>query len=309
MTSKERYAIGIDIGGTKIILALVSERGDIIHQKVFSTNSIRGPQVVLDEIIKEMAHFPSPTPVGIGIGVAGQVSWNGTLTWAPNLEWKDVPLRKIFRQVVNMPVAVLNDVRAAAWGEWNYGTNRRCHDMICLMIGTGIGGGVFVGGRMMVGAGNGAGELGHFPVQLNGLKCSCGNVGCLETVASGWGITKKAREASLDVASAEDVLKRAKQGDVTATTIVREAKEALVAACIGYSNVFNPSLLVVGGGLGLALPHLVEEIKVGIKTRAFKAASEELHVVEASLKHHAVAVGAAAFMLSQDETSHEVLSG
>lgn len=294
--------IGIDIGGTKIVIAIVDETGQILTQKVYPTNAELGPHAIVNNIVKEIEILKSSTslkPVTIGIGVAGQILLDGTVKFAPNLRWRQVPLKNLISDALQMPTWVMNDVRAATWGEWKYGAGKGANDLLCLMIGTGIGGGVVVGGRLLTGANNGAGEIGHFPVQLNGLKCTCGNIGCLETLASGWGIAKLAQQASLHVNSTKDVLKLAEQGNQASLEIIENATKAIVAGCIGYANVFNPSHLIIGGGLGLAIPNLLERIERGIKERAFEVASENLKVVRSSLMQDAVAIGAAAFAASE----------
>jgi glucokinase len=292
--------IGIDIGGTKIVIALVSEVGKILDQKVFPTNPQQGANAIINHVVQEAEKLKSNAsnqPKTIGIGVAGQILLDGTVKFAPNLGWREVPLKSLISDAVKMPVWVMNDVRAATWGEWKHGSGKGFDDILCLMIGTGIGGGAIIGGRLMTGANNGAGEVGHFPIELNGAKCTCGNTGCLETLASGWGIEKLAKQASLNASTARDVLKLAEQGDQISLGIIEKAIAAITAACIGYTNVFNPARLIIGGGLGLALPQLLERIESEIKARAFEAVSEKLKVVHSSLMQDAVAIGAAAFAI------------
>jgi len=321
--SDDRWGLGVDIGGTKIIIAHVAEGGNVLNQKIIPTNAQQGPLGVINHVIQEAHAIQSAArnnPMSIGIGMAGQILPEGIVEFAPNLGWHHVDLKGLISEALKIPVLILNDVRAATWGEWKFGAGKGFNDIVCLMIGTGIGGGAVIGGNLMTGANNAAGELGHFPVQLNGPKCTCGNLGCLESLAAGWAIAKQAKEAILhdsnrrgvfpgsenndiDSITAKDVLLLAGKGDQTAMLIINNAIEAIVAGCIGYANVFNPSRLIIGGGLGLALPHLIERIEKGLKERALEAASEKLKVVPANLMQNAVAIGAADFALSSRATA------
>lgn len=294
------YNIGIDIGGTKTIVAVLAEDGSIDGSSVFPTNPEQGSGYLIDEIAKTAKRLKKTLPIqAVGVGIAGQILPDGSLEFAPNLNWKRVPLKKMVSDTLALPTYVMNDVRAATWGEWNFGAGKGCDDLFCMMIGTGIGGGVIINGQLLEGSNNGAGEVGHFPIQLNGTQCPCGNAGCLETVAAGWAFAKLAREASLEANSAREVLALAERGHEKALIIVENGIQAIVAACIGYVNVFNPLRLLIGGGLGLALPKLVERIELGVKEKAFKVASEKITVAYTSLQQNAVAVGAAAYASSK----------
>ena len=225
--------------------------------------------------------------------MAGQVlPGDGIVKFAPNLAWHNVDLKAAIRNELNIPVVVLNDVRAGTWGEWKFGGGKGVEDIVCLMIGTGIGGGAVIGGKLMSGVNNSAGELGHFTVELKGPKCTCGNIGCLESLAAGWAIAKQG-----NAKSAKEVLRSAEQGDKPAKLIIENAIEAIVAGCVGYANVFNPSRLILGGGLGLALPNLLERVEQGVKERALTTASEKLQVVPATLMNRAPVIGAASYAL------------
>ena len=166
------YAIGVDLGGTKIEVALVNGRGEIKTKTRVPTPTTGGAAAVVDEIVGAVRSLQQETgihPLGLGIGVAGQIGTSGELVrFAPNLNWHDVPLRDELQRHLELSVVVLNDVRAATWAEWRYGAGRGCTDLICLFVGTGIGGSTVNGGRMLEGHGNCAGELGHWTIDLNG---------------------------------------------------------------------------------------------------------------------------------------------
>jgi glucokinase len=302
-----RHFIGIDIGGSKTIIAVVSEEGEVLNQKFFLTDVKSGPLKIIKNLIHEIKGLQTESKKkiqAIGIGIAGQVLLpEGIVKFAPNLYWHLVPLKGSIEEALNLPTVVMNDVRAATWGECKFGAGKGFDDILCLMIGTGIGGGVITRGTLLEGSNNSAGELGHFPLEFNGPKCTCGNNGCLEALAGGWAIAKRAKEVfSLDLnapyvnnISAKDVLELLEKGDSRAAKIIDAAIRAIVVGCIGYVNVFNPSLLIIGGGLGLALPNLISHIEKGVREKCLGAASEKLKIVKTSLLENAVTIGSAAF--------------
>ena len=149
------------------------------------------------EAVRGLMADQSGRPVGMGIGVAGQVRpTDGLVRFAPNLDWHDVALQKILCEDLDMPVRVINDVKAATLGEWRNGAGRGCDDLICVFVGTGVGGGVISGGRLISGSSGTAGEVGHITVGLHGPLCTCGNQGCLESLAGGWAIARQAQQAA-----------------------------------------------------------------------------------------------------------------
>jgi glucokinase len=144
--------------------------------------------------VQNLRQGASP-PVG-GSGSAGQIDpEHGMVRFAPNLGWHNVPFQSDLAGALGLPVVVTNDVRAATWGEWLHGAGKGCNDLVCLFIGTGIGGGVVSGGKMLSGCSNTAGEVGHMIINLHGPPCSCGSRGCFEALAGGWAIARQAREA------------------------------------------------------------------------------------------------------------------
>lgn len=312
------WAIGVDIGGTKIEIAQVDSKGMIKSRKVIHTNVAGGPQVIVNDILKvidQLTEEADETPRAVGVGIAGQVlAQTGVVKYAPNLSWKDVNLQTLLQKKVQIPLVVLNDTRAATWGEWMHGAGQLSKDMICLFIGTGIGGGIISNGQLMTGNTNSAGELGHVIVEINGPQCSCGSRGCLEALASGWALAKRAQaeiEADTTVGktilsyanenvekiTAVHVIEAAKVGNPLAQEIVNDAIEAIVAGSISFVNAFNPEKLILGGGLGLAIPNLVERVYEGVCTNALKVATEHLQVLPAALHTDAGVIGAATYAL------------
>jgi glucokinase len=315
---KNDCAIGVDLGGTKIEVALVDGAGNILNKLKLATQVTGGLRAIEQEIagaVHELMQGAARQPLGLGVGVAGQIDPTGALVrFAPNLNWHDAPLQADLHRQQKLPVALLNDVRAATWAEWLFGAGHGCADLICLFVGTGIGGGVVSGGRMLDGSSNSAGELGHMTVDLHGPTCHCGNQGCLEALAGGWAIARRAREAvaadpragaflnqrvnnQSEALSAELVASAAHTGDPLACQIVAEVADALTAGAVGLINGFNPSRLILGGGVIEGLPELVKRIDQGVRKRALQIAVENLEVLPAQLHNNAGVIGSAAFAM------------
>lgn len=314
--SKTEWSIGVDIGGTKIDVASVDGNGKIAQRKKFPSQVESGPDVIQKNIISaihDLQDIEGKKAVAIGVGMAGQIdSETGLVKFAPNLGWRNIPLQKNLSKALNQPVVVTNDVRAATWGEWKYGSGRGCDDLICVFIGTGIGGGIVSGGNLLKGATNFAGELGHTTLHLNGPVCTCGNKGCLEALAGGWAVAKQAQALiqenpaqgsvvlklannRLEEVKASHVLDAAKQGDDLAKRIEENVIVAITGGCVSFVNAFNPSRLILGGGLGNALPNLIERVGKGVRQMALHASTENLEVMQVSLLNDAGVIGAATF--------------
>lgn len=311
----EPWSIGIDLGGTKLEAACIDEMGRV-RQRVRKTTNIKGgPAAIIADVIscmwalREGAETP---PVGVGVGVAGQVEKDsGLVKFAPNLEWRDVPLQEELKKSIELPVIVTNDVRAATWGEWLHGAGRGCDDILCMFVGTGIGGGVVSGGQMLSGCNNTAGEVGHITVNLNGPLCSCGNRGCLEALAGGWAITRQARETVLadpeggrlmmemageriEDINVATVARAVRGGDPLARQLMDGVIDALVAGASTLVNAFNPCRLILGGGVITGIPELIGRIDKGLRGQALSAACSSLMVIPAGLRTDAGVIGAAA---------------
>jgi len=315
-------AVGIDLGGTKIASALVDEAGHIMKSSRVATDVNGGPSAVLEQIkraVEELSDGADDRPIGVGIGVAGQIeAGTGVVRFAPNLDWHDVPLQSDLSASVNLPVdlpvVITNDVRAITWGEWLFGAGKGCNDLICAFVGTGIGGGVVVNGKVISGCTNTAGEIGHLTVDLRGPACTCGNHGCMEALAGGWAIARKAQQAvsgdaeagaellqmaagELAAVTAKMVTKAYKQGDPLAKAVITEAGGALVAGMVSLVNAFNPCRLILGGGVIDGLPVLVEWVEKGVRAKALAAATGSLQVLQAQLGDRAGVIGAAALAI------------
>ena len=306
--------LGIDLGGTKVETSLVDPAGHIISSHRSPTQPEKGPDGVITDIIKcvrDCLGAAGKTAQAAGIGTAGQVEKDtGIVRFAPNLGWHDIPLKASLEKELNIPVFVTNDVRAATYGEWRYGAGKGCDDLVCIFVGTGIGGGVVSGGRLLEGCNNAAGELGHMTIVTDGRKCHCRNHGCLEAYAGGWAIAERAQEAvhsepelgrpiielagSIGQISALTVTQACSNGEPLARRIVEETVQYLAAGLVGIVNAFNPCLLVLGGSVVEGLSAYISAMELIVHRNALEVAVKELRITTASLGNKAGVIGAAA---------------
>ncbi len=316
----DKLAIGVDLGGTKLEVALVDAFGAIHKRHSVPTDVKGGDKAVVSQIIELVRNLQQNTsqPIkGVGLGIAGQIdAESGVVHFAPNLQWHEVPLKQALSDALKLPISITNDVRAATLGEWLYGAGRGCNDLICLFVGTGIGSGIISGGKLLTGGSNTAGEVGHMTVDLYGPPCTCGSTGCLEALAGGWAIAARAKEivkedaqagklilklvdGHIDNITAKVVAQAYHEGDALARLIIDEVTHALIVGIANLINAFNPVRIILGGGILKSLPELIERIDTGVRRRALGAACASLKIVNAYLTTDAGVVGAAALVLSQ----------
>ncbi|MDH5691099.1 MAG: ROK family protein [Candidatus Bathyarchaeota archaeon] len=309
--------LGVDIGGTKVNVALVDAAGRLLSVHKSLIHPEKEPKMVIADILAGVEVCLSKTgqeAKALGIGIAAQVDLKGVVHGSPNLGWRNFPLKKKLEKQLGLPVVVTNDVRAATWGEWCYGSGRGVDDLAVLFVGTGVGGGVISGGKVLSGCTNSGGELGHITIVSDGRKCRCPNKGCLEAYAGGWAIAERAQEAirtlsyegrrllslagSIKQVTAVTVSQAYREGDLLARLLVEETGQYLAAGVVSIVNAFNPCLLVLGGGVIEGIPELIQMVKDITRNRALEAAVEELEIVKAALGGDAGVIGAAA--LAQD---------
>lgn len=310
--------IGLDLGGTKLAGALVAASGAILARTRMPSRPEEGADQVVDVVVsavEELAREAGDRVVlGVGLGVAGQIDpESGAVRTAPNLLFRDFPLRARVEDALRLPVAVLNDVQAVTYGEWTHGAGQGVADFVCIFVGTGVGGGVVSDGRLIRGATGSAGEVGHMTVDLHGPACRCGNRGCVEAYAGGWAIAERARAAVLrdpalgaamlaledgDSAriAAHTVSRAADRGDQLALRIIEETGEAIGAGAAAIVNGFNPSVIVLGGGVIEGIPRLFEIVDREMRRRALAAAAEHVRLTSPVLGGDAGAVGAATWI-------------
>ena len=323
-----RYVIGIDIGGTNIVVGAVQEDGSGLGAVLSQpTRSEEGPDVVLDRlgamaktVIEEtLSKQPGAEVIGIGIGAPGPLDTStGVVFLTPNLAWVNLPLRQRMADALGYPATLDNDANCAILGEWWQGAARGTRHALGVTIGTGIGGGVIANGVLYHGASDCAGEFGHTTLDLQGRKCNCGNYGCLEAYASGPAIALRAAEAieagapstMLEHAggdatriTAEIVYQAAQNGDEVALEVVRDTARYLGTGIANFVNIFNPEVVVVCGGVTRAGERLFGPLRQEVARRAFKPAVAACRIVAGELPGTAGVYGAAAsFLQLRDES-------
>jgi glucokinase len=316
MMHKSEVTVGVDLGGTKVETAVVDDDGRVVASRRHATNPDSGYKAVIDAIIESVNGFVGAYPVkGVGVGVAGQIdTTTGTVRFAPNLRWNDVPLGPELTKGLGLPAVVINDVQAAAWGEFSHGAGRGVTDMVALFVGTGIGGGIVEGGRLLKGDAGAAGELGHATVVAGGRKCHCPNHGCLEAYAGGWAIADRAREAiaqdgaagrmllalagSPERITAAVVSEAYHDADPLSVRIIEETGRYLAAGIVSIVNGLNPSILILGGGIIEGTPELPGIVEPLVRSSALPVALERLRISRAALGNNAGVIGAAAIAMS-----------
>jgi glucokinase len=310
--------IGIDLGGTNLRAAIAdTDTGQIFHQQKCPTLANEGQDVVMERIVQLIRELISNSGLnvgaikGIGIGVPGTPDIDtGVIQFLPNLpgKWLDVPLRAIIEEQVKLPVVLINDVRAITLGEWTFGAGRGVETLVCLAIGTGIGGGVVINGQFHLGLGGTAGEFGHHVVEVEGLPCGCGGKGCLELYASGPAIAAMGVKAvmhghttrigelvnhDLNRIDAEIIVQAAKEGDQIAQGILHRAGMYLGIAVGNILGVISPQRVIFGGGVSRAGDLLLRPIVQTVNERVHVIPVGKVEFVLAELGMNGGLVGAA----------------
>jgi glucokinase len=291
---------GIDVGGTKIAVALAAPGGRVISRTRFRTRLEAGPHAVLEDAaaeIKRMLEAAGTKLTAVGVGCGGPLDrQRGLILSPPNLPgWDEFPVASLLEERLGAPVRLDNDANAAALGERAYGAGRGLDDLVYITISTGIGGGIIVGGNLVHGVGDGAGEVGHMTVLPEGPTCGCGARGCLEAICSGTSIARRAGErlragasSSLsplgaDAVTAQAVAEAAKGGDRLATEVW---EETIYYLAVGVGNLFNllaPEAVILGGGVSTAGEQLFGPLRREVRGRVKMLPAEKINVVQAAL--------------------------
>lgn len=316
MRDDGRLALGVDVGGTKTEILLAGRGGRVLAETRIPTDAEGGAEAALRAAAaaaREAFGAAMDGAAAVGVSIAGQVGRRGVLLGAPNLGWTGADVRRLAIAAFDLPAVVVNDVRAATWAEWRLGAGRGVRDLVVLFVGTGVGGGAVIGGRLLEGADGIAGELGHLTVVAGGRRCHCGNLGCLEAYCGGWALEERACQAanadpaagaamvrlagSADAITGEAVAAARAEGDALATRLVEETGEVLGAALVGLVNALNPRRVILGGGLMDGFPDLLDRATAAVHARSLPAAREKVQIVRAGLADDAPALGAADFAL------------
>jgi glucokinase len=321
MPKQKVYALGIDLGGTKTLAAVVDiASGEVVGSARKRTRAERGQDFVSQRTIElareamDAAKLPAETSLAaVGVGAAGQIDRKaGVVVDAPNLGVKDMPLGDILGKHFGVPVAVGNDVEVAALGEDLHGSGRGYNNFVCVFVGTGIGSGVVQNGRLYTGLTGTAGEIGHMTIQAGGRLCGCGGRGCLEAYASRTAITRAimaeihhgrpsvlADEAARQLKSGETVIRSGilaaaiQQKDELVIEIITEAANYLGYGLGSVMNFYNPDCIILGGGVIEAIDLLFETAVHRARTTALAASAHKTPIIRAKLGDFSGVVGAA----------------
>lgn len=312
------YAIGIDLGGTSVKYALVASDGGVLYSGKLPTLADEGADAVLGQILAgaksclEFAVENGLQPVGIGVGSPGVVSADErmVLGGAENIPgWERIPLSDKLEQATGLPVRVNNDANLMALGETLYGAAKGATDVVFLTVGTGIGGGVLIDGKLYGGYRNRGTEFGHMTVKCDGEPCACGSVGCLEHYASTAALVRRFQarcdeeKRACSRCDGEMIVGLYHAGDALAREVMEEHWDYLSMGIISIIHVFSPQTVVIGGGISEAGEFYLEELRKRVFARAMKVCSEETRIVSATLGNRAGCLGAAglAFRLAEEK--------
>jgi glucokinase len=326
MPASPKYVLGVDLGGTNIVVgAIPDDGGEDVGLRIEDTPTAAGADAVVNTIVSMIEGVIEEAItlkgakredfVGVGIGAPGPLDRkNGVVIVAPNLGWRDFPLRDAVADRVEIPATLDNDANCATLGEWWRGAAQGTRNVVGLTIGTGIGGGIVLDGQLYHGASDVAGEIGHTTIDSTGRYCRCGNYGCLEAYASGPAIALRAREAlerdeasvlhrmvneNLSTLTAATVYDAANNGDALALEVVRDTAKFLGTGVANLLNLLNPDVVVITGGVTRAGDRLFEPLRAEVKRRAFRPAVQACRIVPGKLAGTAGMVGAVATFRQQ----------
>jgi len=315
----KRY-VGIDLGGTNLKLGLVAADGSPIQRQTTPTQADRGPDHVIHRMAQAVRRLADAAGVrtsdvsAVGIGAPGPLDTrDGKVVFAPNLPgWRNIPVRDRLAQALDLPAVLENDANAAAYGEFRCGAGRGTNDMVMLTLGTGVGGGIILGGRLFRGKTDTGAELGHLVINRGGRRCGCGNRGCLEAYASATAVVARTREAieageasALDPAAdmtCKDVFDAAAAADPLAERIVDETADALAAGITSILHVLNPDMVVLTGGMMGAGDAFLSDIRRRVHETAFERAWAVCDIRWSTLGGDAGILGAALAAEAADRT-------
>ena len=325
-SERTKYIVGVDLGGTNIVVGAMPEDGNKqLAVRHASTHAELGAEAVVHRIATMVAEVIAEVTasekareddfLGVGVGAPGPLDRErGVVVVAPNLGWRDFPLRDSISERTGLPVALDNDANCATIGEWWKGAAQGAKNVVGITIGTGIGGGIIMNGVLYHGSSDVAGEIGHTTIDSTGRYCRCGNYGCLEAYASGPAIAARAREAlerdevstlrrmvdgHLDELTAATVYAAAHAGDALALEVVRDTARFLGTGVGNMLNILNPDVVVITGGVTQAGEPLFEPLRAEVKRRAFRPAVDACRIVAGTRRSSAGMVGAVATFKQQ----------
>lgn len=309
--------IGLDLGGTFIKIGVVTDKGKILSKKEIPTPKRQGRRKILEVMAESINNclkdYPKREFLGIGIGTPGLVDKDGKVFLAPNLpNWDNLNIKKIFEEKFSLPVKVENDANAITWGEYKFGAGKGYDNIICITLGTGVGGGVVLNGKLLRGAKYSAVEIGHMPICYAGPRCNCGNIGCIEQYVGAKYIVDMAKKklkgrksvileivgGKMDKITPRIISEAYNRGDKLAKEIWIEVGIYLGTLFSGLVNLLNPQVIVIGGGVAQVGGILFSTIKKTIDERSFSLLTKDVKVVPAKLGKDAGIISCASLFLS-----------
>jgi glucokinase len=318
--AEERPVLAVDLGGTKMIIALVSRNGWIIERHYWNTVAVEGPRAVIERVFEGIDYLLGENGLApqqlsaVSIAAAAIIDMReGIITAAPNLpDWENIPLKSIVLEKYGIDTYLINDADAAALGEHRFGAGKGLNNLVLLTLGTGIGGGIIIDGKLYTGSYGGAAELGHMIIVEDGPECGCGNKGCLEALASGTAIAREARrrivkgeksslaelaQGKQDDITAETVYLAAKDGDQLSLDVITGAARYLGKGVLNLVHIFSPDMVILGGSVARMGDLLFEPVRRIVGEQAFPLMAKSVQIVPARLGNDAGVVGAAVYTL------------
>ena len=300
---------GIDIGGTAVKMGIMNSRGELLASDTASVNFDQYETPILQTVKKVSTVFIDEHPEykdklkAIGISATGQIDSrtgvvSGTAGHIKN--WQDSRIKEEMEELFRLPVAVANDANCAALGEYWIGAARGAEDVIVITVGTGIGGGIITGGKLLSGARGIAGEMGHFSIKSDGEECTCGNRGCYERYASTTALVRMINERMkkgelktfADNVSGKTIFEELEKGNAKLQAAVEEWIDYVADGLVSLVHIFNPSMIIISGGVSMQKERFIDPLSVKIKDRIMPAYRENLEIRQAALKNNAGLAGA-----------------
>ncbi|MFD1957048.1 ROK family glucokinase [Paenibacillus thailandensis] len=316
----QKIYVGVDVGGTAIKVGICDAEGALLHTYEGPTETSKGADAILHNIAQYARDIVDQSPFeweqveGVGVGIAGFLDIpKGFVKYSANLPLKNVDLKGFLEEKLQVKVLINNDANVAALGEAWAGAGKGIGNCVCYTLGTGVGGGIIINGKIVEGFSGMAGELGHMAIvpDLEAIQCGCGKMGCLETVSSATGIIRMAKDAvargdrtslsTVDNIMAKDVIDAAKEGDEVAARIVARAAYYLGRSMAQIAVVLNPECFIIGGGVSKAGEYLFAQIREVFEKYTQDEAKENVKIIAAILGNNAGVVGAAGLILKDNK--------
>jgi len=283
------FIAGIDLGGTNIKFGIFSKDGELIKFWKMSSKPLFDPRAIPDYIFEELKRYEHWIEIkALGIGVPGLVSVDGIVKESPNFpDWKDVPVKQMLSDKFGIPVIVENDANLFTIGEGSFGTAKNCKNYVGITIGTGVGGGIVIDGKIVHGIKGMAGEIGHIVIHPSGPVCSCGKKGCLEAYSSATAIKKiMFQQTGLEL-EAEDVAKLALKGDKVAIKVFEKVGYHLGIGIATIVNLLDLEMVIIGGGVSRSWDLLQKHIQKGFTEHTFKVHADTVKIEKSLLDDNA----------------------